>query len=156
MSFKEMLEQPLPSQRKPLICVEVVFLDDGNMIFMEDTAIETDIPKVGTVKFAVYHEDTAVPHFHVFNKQTDKQKRINVCFKFDVGEYFLHGVHDTPLNNQQLAKLQKALEKPLKTKDDPNRLEPLWNILQDIWNRSASDKNKSMAEHIPDYRTANN
>lgn len=128
------------------------------MIFMEDTAIETDIPKIGTVKFAVYHEDTAVPHFHVFNKQTQtrKGKRINTCFEFNVGKYFRHGIHDTILNNQQLTKLQRVLEEPVSTKEDPDGSESLWSTLKDIWDRSAEDKNKVTAEEIPDYTNANN
>lgn len=155
MTFNEMLKQPLPSKQKPIACFEVTFCDDGSIFIMEDTSIETKVDKVGTVKFAVYHEDTAVPHFHVFNKETDKHKRIDTCFKFDVGEYFLHGKHDTTLNNQQLKKLQETLESHIPNEDDPEAELTLWENLRDIWDSSASAAHKIQAEKIPDYRDAN-
>jgi len=93
----------------------------------------------------VYGNEGHIPHFHIIEGNPKFPKR-EVCVKFNVAEYFIHGKKDGTLNSKE----QKELVIFLKEMD-PDSDSTYWKSMIFLWNKMnpGNKINKDMA--IPDY-----
>ena len=117
-----------------------------------------------TYIISVYdNEGDFIPHFHIYNDKVGK-KRVDSCLYIFLNRYFIHGSHDTTVNNNVLDHLNNWLKD--KNKIDPTKTN--WQMIIFQWNRinppdtKSLDKNKypglsnKFKDLIqPDYTTIN-
>lgn len=91
-------------------------------------------------------EGQYVPHFHVFNEERKKGKRIDTCLSLEEAKYFRHGMHKTFLTNKQIDLVYNFLMSECKNPDQwPGDLESgkpsqtNYEVCVNQWNNNFKD-----------------
>ena len=117
MSFKDVLNKPLPSKIHSGEPFHVFISEDD--IYEERKILDNvNLGKVSGVEIWVYPNEGPKPHCHLIvvdeNKDRNGANRFETCIRLDTNMYFTHGTKIDKLNNKSLKKLCKVFRKKYK------------------------------------------
>lgn len=61
------------------------------------------VGKIGSIEIMIYEGEGPVPHFHFYDRQTERKG----CIRLDVPEYFQHGIYKDKLTRAERKNLNE-------------------------------------------------
>lgn len=152
MSFRDILNQPLPSQ------IRVYHVPDMEY-YGENTYSHEKMhqKKLRGADISVRTKEGPLPHFHLVWGDGENPDK-TCCIRFDKSLYFFHPEHertDVPLENKQKKELISILKSKHKQNDIPREYHSVWELMIYWWNLLGKDNNEMIELPInlpiPDY-----
>ena len=121
---------------------------------MNDPRLICEMARVGDMTnelevFVNTKEGGNIPHFHVWDKNTNGQK-FHTCIEIADNRYFHHNGKEGVLNSRQ----RKALDGFLRQKPArATKFETNWDAILSFWNIGDSNMSVDLNQPQPDYST---
>ena len=153
MSFKDVLNQPLPSKvhdKSNGFCISVT----EDILFTEVKVLdEVNLGKVSNAEFWIYSNEGTKPHFHIISEGDNKDRRgsdrFESCVRLDANLYFPHGSKIDTLNHKGEKLLYAALQRPY----EKGSKKTIYEKLCEVWNESSEPQYRIKDfSKMPDYR----
>ena len=138
MSFKDLLNQPLPSKRN------LQYITEGTSI----ESISLDSPFGSSYVEIRPREGGFYPHCHIISLSTRNGKTPTAQLCLGTPMYFRHKPSDKTLSGNDLKLLQEEFLKPYK-----NTGMTVWEYMVKTWNESPNAKKIPPDTKMPDYTT---
>ena len=156
MSFRDVLNQPLPSkQHTEILFEEDIVLDT----YFKEDSVGREISLGHAVKNAKIHvygnEGKRIPHFHITaqNGRFRKKAGFECCVCIDIPNYFIHPGKEDTLTNDEIRDLIPLLKRKQKKYGGLT----LYKVICQMWNKGKTNEFKvDETADIPDYLELNN